>query len=257
MNEFTTFLFGLFAHYGYFAVFVGVMLTNAGVPMAGELTLLVAGSMLATGHLDVAPTLLVGASAALLSDSLWYAVGRMGSVRLIGLFCKVSFGSTACVAKTADTLVRFGPRSLILARFIPGFRTFAVPMAGISGMSYSRFALYDSIGALLWAGVVIFAGWWFAHRLASLVGQIDNVRLAVLGLAGAGLLLFVLMKVWVRHLHGAAQLGSAAGVRPMSATRIVIFAKAPQPGRAKTRLTRKLTAYPHSTNKEKPSCATK
>ena len=209
MNEFTTFLFGLFAHYGYIAVFVGVMLTNAGVPMAGELTLLVAGSALATGHLDFAATLLVGAGAALLSDSLWYAVGRMGSVRLIGLYCKVSFGSTACVAKTADTLVRFGPRSLILARFIPGFRTFAAPMAGMSNLGYIRFALYDGIGALLWAGVVVTAGWWFAHRLASLVGQIENVRLALLWLGGGGLLLFVLMKLWVRRLHGAAQLDSA------------------------------------------------
>lgn len=207
MNEFTAFLFGLFAHYGYIAVFVGVMLTNAGVPMAGELTLLVAGSVLATGHLDFTTTILIAASAALLSDSLWYAVGRMGSARLIGLYCKVSFGSTACVAKTADTLVRFGPRSLILARFVPGFRTFAAPMAGMSNLGYIRFVLYDGIGALLWAGVVVTAGWWFAHRLASLVGQIENVRLAVLWLGGGGLLLFVLMKLWIRHFHGAAQLG--------------------------------------------------
>lgn len=209
MNEFTAFLFGLFTDYGYAAVFVGVMLTNAGVPMAGELTLLVAGSVLATGHLDLAPTLLVGAGAALLSDSLWYAVGRMGSIRLIGLYCKVSLGSTACVARTVLTLERFGPQSLILARFIPGFRTFAAPMAGISGIRYGRFALYDGLGALLWAGLVVLAGWWFAHRLASLVGQIDNVRLAVLCLAGAALLLFMLMKVWIRYLHGAARLGGA------------------------------------------------
>lgn len=209
MHEFTTFLFGLFAHYGYIAVFVGVMLTNAGVPMAGELTLLVAGSILATGHLDFAATLLVGAGAALLNDSLWYAIGRMGSVRLIGLYCKVSFGSTACVAKTADTLTRFGPRSLILARFIPGFRTFAAPMAGMSGLGYGRFTLFASIGALLWAGVVVSAGWWFAHRLASLVGQIDNVQLAVLWLGSGGLLLFVLMKMWIRYLHGAARLDDA------------------------------------------------
>ncbi|MBI1283325.1 MAG: hypothetical protein GC183_03160 [Thiobacillus sp.] len=209
MHAFTAFLFGLFAHYGYVAVFAGVLLTNAGVPMAGELTLLVAGSVLTTGHLDYTATILVGASAALLSDSLWYAVGQMGSARLIGLYCKVSFGSTACVAKTADTLVRFGPRSLILARFIPGFRTFAAPMAGMSNLGYFRFALYDGIGALLWAGVVVSAGWWFAHRLASLVGQIENVRMAVLWLGGIGLVLFVLMKLWIRHVHGAAQQDNA------------------------------------------------
>jgi membrane protein DedA with SNARE-associated domain len=209
MSEFMAFLFGLFAHYGYIAVFAGVMLTNAGVPMAGELTLLVTGSVLATGHLNFAAAILIAAGAALLSDSLWYAIGRMGSVRLIGLYCRVSFGSTACVAKTADTLVRFGPRSLILARFVPGFRTFAAPMAGMSRLGYTRFALYDGIGALLWASVVVTVGWWFARRLASLVGQIDNVRLGVLWLGGTGLLLFVLMKLLIRRLHGAAQLGSA------------------------------------------------
>ena len=214
MNEFTAILFGLFAHYGYVAVFAGVMLTNAGVPMAGELTLLVAGSILATGHLGFAPTFLVGAAAALLNDSLWYGIGRMGSIRLIGLYCKVSFGSTACVAKTADTLTRFGPRSLILARFIPGFRTFAAPMAGMSGLGYGRFTLYASIGALLWASVVVSAGWWFAHRLASLVGQIDNVRLAMLWLGGGGLLLFVLMKTGIRRLHGAAQPSDAPEREP-------------------------------------------
>lgn len=209
MHAFTAFLFGLFAHYGYVAVFAGVLLTNAGIPMASELTLLIAGSVLATGHLDYTATILVGAGAALLNDSLWYVIGRLGSVRLIGLYCKVSFGLTACVAKTADTLVRFGPRSLILARFIPGFRTFAAPMAGMSNLGYSRFALYDGIGTLLWAGVVVSAGWWFARRLASLAGQIENVRMAVLWLGGTGLVLFVLMKLWIRHFHGAAQLGNA------------------------------------------------
>ncbi|MDO9009464.1 MAG: DedA family protein [Thiobacillus sp.] len=210
MHEFTAFLFGLFAHYGYVAVFAGVLLANAGVPMAGELTLLVAGSMLATGHLDVAAIILAGAAAAVLSDSLWYAVGRMGSVRLIGLYCKASIGSTACVAKTEDTLMRFGPRSLILARFIPGFRTFAAPMAGMSGLAYRRFAAFTGIGALLWASLIVSAGWGFAHQLANLVGQIEHVRLAVLWLGGIGLVLFVLMKLWIRHLHGAAQLGSAS-----------------------------------------------
>lgn len=214
MHEFTAFLFGLFAYYGYVAVFAGVMLTNAGVPMAGELTLLVAGSILASGHLEFAPTLLVGACAALLNDSLWYGIGRMGSIRLIGLYCRVSFGSTACVAKTADSLTRFGPKSLILARFIPGFRTFAAPMAGMSKLDFGRFVFYAGVGALLWAGVVVSAGSWFAHRLANLVGQIDNVRLATLALAGGGLLLFVLMKLWIRWLHGTARLDEPPGREP-------------------------------------------
>ena len=57
-------------------------------------------------------------------------------------------------------------------------------------------------------GYIASAGWWFAHSLVSLVEQTDNVRLALLWLGGSGLVLFVLMKLWIRRLHDAAQQGS-------------------------------------------------
>ena len=206
MNEIVELIYALFGRFGYGALFFGVMLDNAGFPIPGELVLLFAGSLVANGDFSMAPAIIIAASGALLSDSGWYFAGRLGSNRLIRLYCRVSFGSTACLARTGMNLARFGPRSLIYARLIPGFRTFAAPMAGMSGMPYRWFALYDGIGALLWATLGIWTGSVFAREFALIAGGFKDVQLIFVYLAATGLFLFVLVKWLVRLRHDRAEI---------------------------------------------------
>lgn len=205
MNEIVELVYSVFDRFGYAAVFFGVMLDNAGFPVPGELVLLIAGSLVARGDFLMLPAIAIAAAGALLSDSAWYCAGRIGSTRLIRLYCRVSFGSTACLARTERSLARFGPRSLLFARFVPGFRTFAAPMAGMSGVPYRQFALYDGIGALLWATVGVWTGSVFAQEFVRLIGRIQDAQLIVIYLAATGLLLFFLMKWLVRRRHGRAE----------------------------------------------------
>ncbi|OGA46910.1 MAG: hypothetical protein A3F74_03740 [Betaproteobacteria bacterium RIFCSPLOWO2_12_FULL_62_58] len=206
VNEIVDLIYSLFSRFGYATVFLGVMLDNAGFPIPGELVLLITGSLVANQEFSFAAAVVVAAAGALLSDSGWYFAGRLGSKRLIRLYCRVSFGSTACLAKTERNLARFGPFSLVYARFIPGFRTFAAPMAGMSGVPYRWFALYDGIGALLWATLGIWTGSVFARELTLIVDRFKDVQLIFGYLAATGLLLFVLVKWLVRDRHGRAEI---------------------------------------------------
>jgi len=206
VNGIVELIYALFGQFGYGALFFGVMLDNVGVPIPGELVLLFAGSLVANGDFSMTPAIIIAASGALLSDSGWYFAGRLGSKRLIRIYCRVSFGSTACLAKTEQNLARFGPRSLIYARFIPGFRTFAAPMAGMSGVPYRQFAFYDGIGALLWATLGVWTGSVFAREFTLIVGHFKDVQLGFVYLAATGLLMFVLMKWLVRRWHGRAEI---------------------------------------------------
>lgn len=206
MNEIVELIYSLFGRFGYGVVFFGVMLDNAGFPVPGELILLFAGSLVASGDFSMAPAAIIAASGALLSDSGWYFAGRLGSKRLISWYCRLSFGSTACLARTERNLARFGPLSLIYARFIPGFRTFAAPMAGMSGVPYRWFALYDGIGALLWAILGIWTGSVFAREFTLIVDRFKDVQLIFVYLAATGLLLFFLIKWLVRRRHGRAEI---------------------------------------------------
>jgi membrane protein DedA with SNARE-associated domain len=199
-------IYSLFSSFGYSAILLGVMLDNAEFPVPGELILLITGSLVAHGDFSIVPAVITAASGAVLSDTGWYFAGRLGSKRLMHLYCRVSFGSTACVARTERNLARFGPRSLIYARFIPGFRTFAAPVAGISGVPYRRFALYDGIGALLWAAFGIGAGSVFAREFTLLADRFRDVELIFAYLAATGLCLFILVKWLVRRRHGRAEI---------------------------------------------------
>ena len=205
-------IYSLFDRFGYSAVFIGVILDNAGFPVPGELILLLTGSLVANHNFVFVPAVIAAAAGALLSDSCWYFVGRRGARRLLRLYCRVSFGSTACVARTERNLSRFGPASLIYARFIPGFRTFAAPMAGMSGVPYRFFVLYDGIGAVLWATVGVAIGSIFAQQVALFVNRLEGTRTIFIYVAAAGLLLFLLMKWLVRRVHGRAKVEALAVV---------------------------------------------
>lgn len=206
MEQITNQIYALFLEYRYAAVFIGVMLDNAGFPVPGELVLILAGGLVATGDFSFAPTVAVGALGALLSDSGWFFAGRAGSRRLMQLYCRVSFGSTACLARTERNLNRFGAPSLLYARFVPGFRTFAAPMAGMRGLPYRLFLRYDGLGALLWACLGVTTGAVFAYRIPAILNHLEDSRILLLYLAGSLLLLFLLMKWLVRQRHGRAQL---------------------------------------------------
>lgn len=214
MDGIVTRIIWFFDRFGYGAVFIGVMLDNAGVPIPGELVLILAGYMVETGAFAFAPAVLVAAAGAVLSDSAWYFAGRWGSTRFLWLYCKCSFGSRGCVERTERNLHRFGAPSLIYARFIPGFRTFAVPMAGMSGVPYPTFLLFDGIGAILWASLGVTTGIVFAREISALAGRIEDSRGLLFFLAAGAIVLFLLFKWWIRRRHGQARLATVEARTP-------------------------------------------
>lgn len=122
MNDIASQILDFFLRFGYGSVFVGVMLDNTGIPIPGELVLILTGYMVEKGAFALIPAILAAAAAAgaVLSDSAWYFAGRWDSKRFIKLYCKCSFGSGSCVERTEHNLRRFSAPSLIYARFIPG-----------------------------------------------------------------------------------------------------------------------------------------
>jgi len=206
MSDITTQVLALFLRFGYASVFVGVILENAGLPIPAELVLILTGYMVEKGAFALLPAILVAAAGAVLSDSAWFFAGRWGSKRFIKLYCKCSFGSRDCVERAEHNLRRFGASSLIYARFIPGFRTFAAPMAGMSGVPYWAFLLFDGIGAVLWASLGVTTGIVFAREIPALAGRIEDSRGLLFFLAAGAIVLFLLLKWWTRQRHGQADL---------------------------------------------------
>lgn len=176
-------LLSYFQQYGYWVVFFGVMLENAGVPVPGETILLAAGFFAATGHFNLALVMAVACIGAVLGDNAGYFIGRkLGRATLlrIGRF----------VGLTPKRLVMFevffekhGDKTILVARFITGLRVFAALLAGAARMQWRTFALFNFLGAVLWSIAITLAGYFFGqswHLLERWIGGIGAGLLAAI-----------------------------------------------------------------------------
>lgn len=146
---------GLFIQYGYLLVFAAVFLDNAGLPLPGELALLAFGFVARTGHLDIGWGIVAAGAGAMVGDSMSYLLGRVGGMRILHAYCRITLGSGQCVENALAYYKRFGRVTIVLGRFVLGLRAFLMPLAGSTQIPYGQFLLFDAIGALLWSSLFI------------------------------------------------------------------------------------------------------
>jgi membrane protein DedA with SNARE-associated domain/rhodanese-related sulfurtransferase len=180
--------------YGVLIVFATVLLEQMGLPIPAMPILIVAGALAVGGEISWVACLAASLAACLISDFFWFRAGRFYGKRVLRLLCRISLSPDYCVSQTEDKFNRFGSKSLVVAKFIPGFNTIAPPLAGAMGTSTPRFLLFTALGGLLWSGVGIGAGVWFHNSIDDVLDTLDTMGgVALSGLAGL-LALFVLYK---------------------------------------------------------------
>lgn len=156
-------LLGLFAAYGYWVVFFGVMLENAGLPVPGETILLAAGFFSTYGHFSLPIVMLVAAVGAVTGDNIGFAIGRHYGRGFFDRFGRYLFLTPKRLARIDDFFHRHGNKTILVARFITGLRVFAAVFAGASKMPWRAFFIYNVSGAILWSVVIAALGRLFGH----------------------------------------------------------------------------------------------
>lgn len=148
--------------------------------LPGDSLLFIAGAFGATGSLD---PLLLGALlivAAVLGNTVNYAIGRAIGPRVFTM--NVRFLDRAALLRTHMFYERHGGKTIVMSRFLPIFRTFAPFVAGVAEMNLLRFQLFNVSGAVLWVAGLITAGYFFGN--IPLVKEHLNT-IVLIGLAAA------------------------------------------------------------------------
>jgi len=196
--------------YGVLIVFGVVLLEQIGLPIPAFPVLIIAGAMAMNGGADgISWPLALAASVAgcLISDYFWFRAGRHYGKRILRLLCKISLSPDSCVSQTEDNFGRWGAKSLVVAKFIPGFNTIAPPLAGAMGTSTQRFLWLSVAGGLLWSGVGMGLGAAFHDSVDDVIGWFETLGSTALMVVAALLALFVLLKYIERRRNlGAARL---------------------------------------------------
>jgi membrane protein DedA with SNARE-associated domain/rhodanese-related sulfurtransferase len=187
----------LLVRHAYSLLFGWVLIEQAGIPVPSVPLMLAAGTMSAAHKLHLEYALPLVLLACLISDSMWYFLGRRYGRRVLNLLCKFSFEASTCVEKTQRTMGKRGPITLLFAKWVPGLSTMATPIAGQAKMPYARFLLYDTLGTLIWAGAWLFAGRFFgdiAKKSSEFFGLLEHSAIALVVLMVIGVLIFRIVK---------------------------------------------------------------
>lgn len=150
--------YGVFT-YGilFFIIFLetGLVLTPF---LPGDSLLFVAGAFAAQGSLNVILLFVLLSIAAIVGDTANYWIGHFFGERF---FVRRRLIKREHLEKTKKFYEKHGGKTIIYARFVPIIRTFAPFVAGVGAMRYSRFLLFNIIGGVAWAGLFVFAGYFF------------------------------------------------------------------------------------------------
>lgn len=175
--------------HGIAIVFAYVFLRQIGLPIPGAPALLMFGALAGAGRVNTAASLAAAVAGSVAADVVWFQVGRRRGANVLAFLCKVSLEPDSCVSSTQNLFARHGAKSLLVAKFVPGFDTVAPPIAGMLGIPLARFAAWTTGGALLWLLPFGGLGYLFSDRIAEVAAVIDRWGAAVgwvaLGLFGA------------------------------------------------------------------------
>jgi membrane protein DedA with SNARE-associated domain len=185
-------------HGGYWAIGGLVLLEDFGIPVPGE-TVLIAGAVYAgAGRLNIFVVWLVAFVAAVVGDNIGYVVGRAGGRPLALRYGRYVFLTPARLDKAEDFFTRHGGWIVIIARFVEGLRQANGIIAGISGMHWRKFLIFNALGAALWAGLWAALGDLAGQHIGTIYTEITRYSLYALIAAGIVVAALVARHV-IRH----------------------------------------------------------
>ncbi len=177
--------------HGYLLLFCWLLAEQAALPLPSIPLLLACGALARDNKMDMRLVLLYGLSACLLADNVWFQLGKRRGTRILRFICRISLEPDSCVRQTENVFHKYGMRSLLVAKFIPGLNAVASPLAGRSGASLGRFLLYDGLGSLFWISCVAGAGYIFSDQLETVADYAMRMG------SGLGVLIIGLLAAWM------------------------------------------------------------
>ena len=185
--------------HGYVLLFFWVLAEQAGLPIPAAPLLLAAGALAGQHQLNFALVLITAATGSLVSDTFWYYFGKRKGTVVLNWLCKVALEPDSCVRRTESTFTRFGYRTLLVCKFVPGLNTAAPALAATAGIRLPQFLLFDWLGALLWASAFAGLGLAFSKQLDRVADDVARFGSWTLLLVIAGIAGYIGYKFYQRH----------------------------------------------------------
>ena len=172
--------------WGGYALLVAIVFAETGLLIGcflpGDSLLITAGLLAAGGHLNIwwLNGLLI--AAAIVGDSVGYAIGVRLGPRIFTREKSFLFNPKH-VERTHRFYEKYGPKTIVIARFVPIIRTFAPVLAGVGTMQYRRFLFYNMAGGIGWVASMTWVGYWLARIFPAIFARIHILVIVIIVLS--------------------------------------------------------------------------
>ena len=191
-------------HWGYVAVFLLIILGNVGLPIPEESILAAAGYLVWRGQLRFSVILILGIVGAAAGDNLGYWIGRRYGRVAVERYSRRLLMNPERLQTLGCFVMKHGFLGVFAARFIPGLRFLASPLAGAAGLPVRSFVMANMLGALAYVPYVVGIGYavgyglgTYVERVRHVVGEVEAIILITVIILGAALMGW---RLWqVRH----------------------------------------------------------
>jgi membrane protein DedA with SNARE-associated domain len=187
----------------YVFVFSATLAENMGLPIPAWPLIVISAATATDGNGSVLLVFLLATVGAVAADYAWFVFGKRRGSRVLRLLCSLSLNPDSCVHKTEGTFERYGLKSLLVAKFVPGLNTIAPPMAGMLKTSTHKFLLFDAVGAALWAGSAGLVGFIWHRQVEAVLTATTRFGRSTLLTAVVLLLAFAAFKYYERRRYYA------------------------------------------------------
>jgi membrane protein DedA with SNARE-associated domain len=185
--------------HGYLLLFCWLLAEQAALPLPSVPLLLACGALARDGRMDWRLILLYGLAACLLADNVWFQLGKLRGTKILRFICRIALEPDSCVRQTENAFTRYGMRSLLVAKFVPGLNAVAAPLAGRSGASLVRFLCFDCLGILIWLVTFTTVGYLFSDQLEMVADYAIRTGWGLITLIAAVLAIWITWKAVQRQ----------------------------------------------------------
>ncbi|HYL19650.1 MAG TPA: DedA family protein [Burkholderiales bacterium] len=182
----------LIEHYGYIAVFIGAVLE-------GETVLVIAGFAAHRGYLDLGGVVAVATLGGFLGDQFFFTLGRARGRQLLARFPAIETKS----ARVQALVDRYHTWLIVSVRFLYGLRVAGPVLLGMSEVSHTRFAVFNLLGALIWASLIAGAGYLFGQTVEMMLSNAKRYEMEAAGvLVAAGIAFWLYRRMRLKKKTG-------------------------------------------------------
>jgi membrane protein DedA with SNARE-associated domain len=191
---------GYIEHFTYLGLLFVLILCGLGLPVPEDLALLAGGFLVYRGVTGYPLTLVVSLIGVVAGDNSLFFLGRRFGAKFLSY---MTFGRPASqrrIERLKEFMRRHGHLAIFYARFLAGIRAVVYVTAGSLGVDFSRFLLYDTLGALISVPIVVTLGYVFGRQIQNVIGYVGGAERFIWVIAIC-VLLFIGSRFLLIHDH--------------------------------------------------------